>query len=142
LLATGRVSSYAKGELVVRLTTLYHEEEDAIEAAEACQTLEDAQAWLARECELCYSGAMRPKDVVTMPNCDHICCKDCAAKHFTVVFRDKSVNDATCPFCGEPGGLAKEENDDEAAQYFAKMVRLCRAIECVLTNSSLYRICS
>jgi hypothetical protein len=122
LLATGKVSSYAKGEIVVRLTTLYHEEEDAIEAAEKTQNFEEAQNFLGRECELCYSGALKPKNVVTMMDCDHFCCRECAAKHFTVVLKDRNVSDATCPFCGEPSGLAKEENDDKAAEYFAKLV--------------------
>ena len=48
-----------------------------------------------------------------MPNCEHNCCRDCAGKHFTIAIKDRNINEATCPFCMEPKGLA--EDDDLAA---------------------------
>ena len=62
LLATGKVSSYAKAEMVVQLVTLYYDEDDASLAVEATDTFEAAEAYLQQECELC-AGAMKAKHV-------------------------------------------------------------------------------
>ena len=56
------MSSFAKGETVVRLTTLYYEMEDAVEAAEATETFDEAEALLRKECDLC-AGPLKIKEV-------------------------------------------------------------------------------
>lgn len=54
MLAGGQVPSYEKGELVVRLTTLYYDEEEAILAADNCDDVYSAEKFLrGQECELC-----------------------------------------------------------------------------------------
>ncbi len=60
--AKGLVPSFEKAELVVQLTTLYYEEAEAVKAALACETLEEAETFLAPECELCTNN-VRLKDV-------------------------------------------------------------------------------
>ena len=44
--AKGLVPTFEKAELVVQLTTLYYEEEEAVKAALACDSLEKAEAFL------------------------------------------------------------------------------------------------
>jgi E3 ubiquitin-protein ligase RNF31 len=56
-----------------------------------------------------------------MPNCEHKCCLDCAKNFFTLAIRDRSICEATCPFCQEPRGLGEDANEDKATEYFAKM---------------------
>lgn len=52
-LAEGRVRSYDEAELAVRLLNLEFLEEDALDAAKECGSLETALAYLQQECELC-----------------------------------------------------------------------------------------
>jgi E3 ubiquitin-protein ligase RNF31 len=63
---------------------------------------------------------------MSLPNCEHKCCKDCASKHFTILVKDKNINEATCPFCQEPKGL--NDDDDLATNYFAKLDVLLKPI--------------
>lgn len=63
-----------------------------------------------------------------MPGCDHKCCRSCAANYFTISVKDKSIGEATCPFCQEPKGLNDEENEDAASAYFAKLDILLKNI--------------
>ena len=60
--AKGLVPTFEKAELVVQLTTLYYEEEEAVKAALACDSLEKAEAFLTPECELC-TNTVRLRDV-------------------------------------------------------------------------------
>ena len=69
LLVEGKVSSYEKGELVVQLTTLYYEEDEAIAAANECDDVYQAEKFLRRECELCAS-VMKFKEVNIMTTFD------------------------------------------------------------------------
>ncbi len=57
-----------------------------------------------------------------MLSCDHLCCRECAKNYFTVCIRDKTIADASCPFCSEPKGLGDDQNEDKASEYFAKLV--------------------
>ena len=147
--AKGLVPTFEKAELVVQLTTLYHEEGDAVKAALACDTLEKAEAFLTPECELC-TNTVRLRDVrqenheimrirarsnlivthrqvVEMPSCEHRCCQQCAGNYFTIAIKDKSVNEAYCPFCQAPKDvLADDAKDDEASEYFAKLDGILR----------------
>ena len=55
-----------------------------------------------------------------MPSdCNHQCCQDCAINYFTITIRDKTIGDATCPFCNEPSTL--NESEEIATRYFAKL---------------------
>ena len=53
--------------MVVRLTTLYYDLEDSIDAAEVCKDLDEAEKYLRQECELCAT-VMRPKEVIHHDN--------------------------------------------------------------------------
>ena len=32
--------------------------------------------------------------IISMPSCDHKCCKECASKHFTIVIKDRTISEA------------------------------------------------
>jgi E3 ubiquitin-protein ligase RNF31 len=113
--------------MVVELITRYYEEDEAILAAEKSENLDDAEKLLRQECELCTNG-MKITEVVEMANCNHKCCKDCAKNYFTIAIKDKSIAEAACPFCQEPKGLNNDENEDKAAEYFAKLDVLLKGI--------------
>ena len=53
LLAEGRITSYEKGELVVKLQEMEFPEEEALVAAEHCEDIYAATKFLQQECELC-----------------------------------------------------------------------------------------
>ena len=53
LLAEGRITSYDKGELVVKLQDMDFGEEEALLAAENCEDVYSATKFLRQECELC-----------------------------------------------------------------------------------------
>ena len=56
-----------------------------------------------------------------MVGCDHKCCAECATNYFQVVIKDKSITQATCPFCEEPKYLNDPAREDDASDYFAKL---------------------
>ena len=75
------------------------DEDDALVAADACDDVYSATKFLRQECELCAS-TMNVKEIVTMlGDCGHKCCLDCARQHFTIIIKDKSIQEAVCPFC-------------------------------------------
>jgi hypothetical protein len=53
LLAEGRIASYEKGELVVKLQEMDFGEDEALLAAENCGDVYAATKFLRQECELC-----------------------------------------------------------------------------------------
>ena len=62
-----------------------------------------------------------------MPSCEHRCCQQCAANYFTIAIKDKSINEAYCPFCQSPKELlADDTKDDAASEYFAKLDAILR----------------
>ena len=55
-LAEGKISSYEKGEIVVKLMTEQQvSEEEALLAAGTCHTVESALQMLQQECQLCMN---------------------------------------------------------------------------------------
>eukprot|EP00095_Tigriopus_kingsejongensis_P009844 maker-scaffold21_size687808-snap-gene-5.36 protein:Tk09844 transcript:maker-scaffold21_size687808-snap-gene-5.36-mRNA-1 annotation:"ring finger protein 31" len=120
LLAEGKVPSYEKGELVVTLTTLYYDFDEALMAAQTTDTVAEAEKYLQQECELC-TNVMKLREICKMIGCNHQCCQECAQNYFTVAIKDKSISDANCPFCSEPKYLNDDTKEDEASDYFAKL---------------------
>ena len=55
LLAEGKIASYEKGEIVVRLIEQDIDEEEALIAASRCDDVESALELLAQECQLCMN---------------------------------------------------------------------------------------
>lgn len=125
MLAEGKIPSYDKGEIVVKLIERGIAEEEALLAASRCRDVDEAEDLLHQECQLCMN-VMKITEVVNLPNCQHNCCQDCFGKHFTIAIKDRNISEATCPFCMEPKGLA--DDDDLAADFFAKLDVLIKPI--------------
>ncbi|PNF20071.1 hypothetical protein B7P43_G05255 [Cryptotermes secundus] len=115
-LAEGLVKTYEQAELAVKLMDLKFEQDEALNAAQECSTLNAALSFLQQECELC-TGKYPMKQMVSMLKCIHCCCKDCAKNYFTIQITDRNINDAVCPFCKEP----EMQDDDEALEYFSNL---------------------
>ena len=62
LLAEGKITSYGKGELAIKLKDMEFEEDEAIVAADNCEDVYSATKFLHQECELCASR-MNVKEV-------------------------------------------------------------------------------
>merc|ERR1719367_351944 len=78
-LAEGKISSYEKGEIVVKLMTEQQvSEEEALLAAGTCHTVESALQMLQQECQLCMN-VMKITEVINLLNCEHKCCRDCVS---------------------------------------------------------------
>ena len=56
LLAEGRIATYEKGELVVKLQEMEFQEDEALLAAENCEDVYSATKFLRQECELCANS--------------------------------------------------------------------------------------
>ena len=68
-MAEGKITSYDKGELAVKLKDMEFEEDEALLAADNCENVYSATKFLHQECELCASR-MNVKEVtwlVTYP---------------------------------------------------------------------------
>ena len=65
LLAEGKITSYDKGELAVKLKDLEFEEDEALLAADNCENVYSATKFLHQECELCASR-MNVKEVLIL----------------------------------------------------------------------------
>ena len=63
-----------------------------------------------------------------MLSCEHKCCLDCATKHFTIVIKDRGINEAVCPFCREPANLADDDDEEVASAYFARLDNLLKTV--------------
>lgn len=59
--------------------------------------------------------------MVNMPGCTDILCKDCFRMNFTMVINEQSVKHFNCPMCSEPD-LANR--DDTQAMYLELFVSL------------------
>ncbi|KAF6215049.1 hypothetical protein GE061_009798, partial [Apolygus lucorum] len=125
LLAEGIVSSYERAELVVQLKALNFNQEDALLAAKECSSMESAIAFLQQECDLC-AGKYCMKQMVSMLECEHMCCRECAQNYFTLQITERSVGDCVCPFCKEPEIGRMEE--DAALDYFAHLDIFLKAL--------------
>ena len=53
MLADGKVKSFEKGEMAMKLIELKFDEADVLGAVEDCATMDLAIAYLQQECELC-----------------------------------------------------------------------------------------
>lgn len=80
-LAEGRVQSYDEAELTVRLLNLQFDEEDALDAAKECGSLDMALAYLQQECELC-TGKYPMKQVWTSAEVKNMMVGMCEKEHF------------------------------------------------------------
>lgn len=72
LLAEGKIGSYEKGELVIKLKDLEFEEDEALVAADNCSDVYSATKFLHQECELCATR-MGVKDVSVPALGTYIC---------------------------------------------------------------------
>ena len=61
-MAEGKITSYDKGELAVKLKDMEFEEDEALLAADNCENVYSATKFLHQECELCASR-MNVKEV-------------------------------------------------------------------------------
>ncbi|XP_011310106.1 uncharacterized protein LUBEL isoform X2 [Fopius arisanus] len=116
LLAEEKVSSYEEAEVAASLISLKFNDEEAINAAKECGSVESAIAYLQQECELC-TGRFAVSQMVSMLKCVHRCCNDCAKNYFTIQISDRNIVDAVCPFCKEPD--LKDANEDDILEYFS-----------------------
>lgn len=83
LLAQFKVNSFAEGQMAVALIDLKFDEESALWAASECSTIDQAISLLQQECELC-TEKYPMNQIVTMLECTHNCCENCAKNYFTV----------------------------------------------------------
>ncbi|KAK4323672.1 hypothetical protein Pmani_005643 [Petrolisthes manimaculis] len=112
LLAEGRAGSYEKAELAAQLLTFSFDETDSLQAAEECSSIYTAIQFLQQECELC-AEKYPMRQMVSMLQCTHRCCCDCAKTYFTFQIKTKNIREVRCPFCNEPDLDANEEIANE-----------------------------
>ncbi|XP_024082766.1 uncharacterized protein LOC106665625 isoform X4 [Cimex lectularius] len=125
ILAEGLVQTYSQAELVVKLKNLDFDEEQCIAAAAECNDVEMAVAYLQQECYLC-AGKYTMKQMVSMLDCEHICCQECAKNYFTLQITERTINDCVCPFCKEPDISKLEE--DKTLHYFSNLDILLKTL--------------
>ncbi|GIY94326.1 e3 ubiquitin-protein ligase RNF31 [Caerostris extrusa] len=113
LVADRKVRTYRKAEVVVQLMDMNFDEEEALQAANECSTLEQAISFLQQECLLC-TGHYSVSGMVSMIHCPHKACRECIRAYFTVQIRDRNIMELLCPFCNEPDIF----DDDIAQDYF------------------------
>uniref|UniRef100_A0A8D8RMC7 E3 ubiquitin-protein ligase RNF31 n=1 Tax=Cacopsylla melanoneura TaxID=428564 RepID=A0A8D8RMC7_9HEMI len=124
-LAEGLVSNYEQAELAVKLMRMSFDQELSVAAAKDCSTEQAALAYLQQECTLC-AGKYPMGQMVSMLECEHHCCNDCATAYFTLTITERSINDCVCPFCSAPD--LKAFNDDRALDYFSNLDILLKTI--------------
>lgn len=101
LVQGGRCPTMVHAHLVAELIDMSFDEEDAILAAEQCESIYQAVNFLQQECELC--AANYPiSQMVSLLNCVHRACKECLKAYFTIQIRDRNIMELLCPFCNEP----------------------------------------
>nr|XP_024215416.1 E3 ubiquitin-protein ligase RNF31 isoform X4 [Halyomorpha halys] len=127
LLAEGLVATYEQAEIALQLKELNLDEDDGaiLAAANDCDSLESAIAFLQQECQLC-AGKYSVKQMISMLECEHRCCHECANNYFTLQITEKNINDCTCPFCKEPDILQLEE--DKVLTYFSHLDILLKGL--------------
>ncbi|XP_029831944.4 E3 ubiquitin-protein ligase lubel [Ixodes scapularis] len=101
LVQDGKCPSMVHAQLVAELIDMSFDEEDAIVAAEQCDSIYQAVNFLQQECELC--AANYPiSQMVSLLNCVHRACNECLRAYFTIQIRDRNIAELLCPFCNEP----------------------------------------
>ncbi|XP_054281875.1 E3 ubiquitin-protein ligase lubel-like isoform X3 [Macrosteles quadrilineatus] len=124
-LAEGIVSTYDQAELVVKLLELNFDREASISAATECSSLQSALTFLQQDCQLC-AGKYTMNQMVSMLECEHRCCKDCALHYFTLQITERSINDCVCPFCKLPE--LHSCDPDKALDYFSNLDILLKGL--------------
>nr|XP_027226296.1 serine/arginine repetitive matrix protein 2-like isoform X3 [Penaeus vannamei] len=112
LLAEGHAGSYEKAELAAHLMNFSFDEANSLQAAEECSSIYTALQFLQQECELCAEKYPMGK-MVSMLQCTHRCCCECAKTYYTFQIKTKNIRDLRCPFCNEPDLDACEEIANE-----------------------------
>lgn len=64
--------------------------------------------------------------MISMLECEHRCCHECANNYFTLQITERSINDCTCPFCKEPDILQLEE--DKVLTYYSNLDILLKGL--------------
>ncbi|KAG8256595.1 CD40 signaling pathway, variant 2 [Homalodisca vitripennis] len=117
-LAEGLVSTYDQAELVVKLMELEFDKELSVSAANECSSLQSALTYLQQECQLC-TGKYPMNQMVSMLECEHRCCRDCALHYFTLQITERNIADCVCPFCKLPE--LQTTDPDRALDYFSNL---------------------
>ncbi|KAI5737462.1 hypothetical protein M8J76_013878 [Diaphorina citri] len=124
-LAEGLVSNYDQAELAVKLMRMSFDRELSVAAAKDCSTEQAALAYLQQECTLC-AGKYPMGQMVSMLECEHHCCHDCALAYFTLTISERSINDCVCPFCKAPD--LSQFDSDRALNYFSNLDILLKSM--------------
>ncbi|XP_071448672.1 uncharacterized protein LUBEL [Hetaerina americana] len=132
LLAEGHVNSYERAEVAAILVLKENiGKAEALLAVQECNSVDAALSYLRQECLLC-TGEYPMNQMVSMLTCVHRCCQDCARLYFTVQIRDRSIEDAVCPFCKEPKFPKRSKDDSDieeaAVHYYSNLDILLKAI--------------
>lgn len=85
-LIEGLVPNHLAAELAVSLIELKYPKESALWVSAQVSTIEDALDLLQQECELC-ADKHPMNQMITMLECEHQCCKECAKNYFTIQVR-------------------------------------------------------
>lgn len=101
LVKDGKCPSMVHAQLVAELVDMNFDEEDAITAAEQCDSIYQAVNFLQQECELCAAN-YPVSQMISLLNCVHKSCKECLKAYFTIQIRDRNIMELLCPFCNEP----------------------------------------
>ncbi|XP_064466883.1 E3 ubiquitin-protein ligase lubel-like isoform X2 [Ornithodoros turicata] len=123
LVNDGKCPSMVHAQLVAELVDMSFEEDDAITAAEQCDTIYQAVNFLQHECELC--AANYPiSQMISLLNCVHKACKECMKAYFTIQIRDRNIMELLCPFCNEPD----LSDEDVELNYFNNLDILLKGL--------------
>lgn len=123
LVQGGRCPTMVHAHLVAELIDMSFDEEDAILAAEQCESIYQAVNFLQQECELC--AANYPiSQMVSLLNCVHRACKECLKAYFTIQIRDRNIMELLCPFCNEPD----LSDEDVELNYFNNLDILLKGL--------------
>uniref|UniRef100_A0A1B6C3L1 RING-type domain-containing protein n=2 Tax=Clastoptera arizonana TaxID=38151 RepID=A0A1B6C3L1_9HEMI len=124
-LAEGLVTTYDQAELAVHLMEMKFDQQLSVAAALECSSVQAAMAYLQQECHLC-TGKYPMNQMVSMLECEHRCCHDCALHYFTLQISERSINDCVCPFCKEPD--VSTLDPDQALGYFSNLDILLKGL--------------
>ncbi|MEQ2159164.1 hypothetical protein GOODEAATRI_019782, partial [Goodea atripinnis] len=88
--------------------------DDVIEAVQHNQDFPSALKFLTHTCPICHDQVSFSK-IITMTHCSCFLCQSCFTSFFSVAIKERSVDQLTCPQCGQPeirGQGALEESMD------------------------------
>lgn len=74
---------------------------------------------ICKLCSVCVINITTLFQMVSMLECEHKCCHDCALHYFTLQISERNINDCVCPFCKQPD--VSELNEDQAMNYFSNL---------------------